>query len=612
MVYFPDRLNMVYFPDRLNMVYFPDTHCVIRKKMNEEEEEKGIPSPSTNERNHIASYPIHTIRGVYDSMLYIHTLVCNISESVTRVARNSKTTNIEIINDEEEVTKTVDYLKRSLDGTDRRDSLIIEGDDEEEEEDDEGDEKDEKKKTKKSPRGNKKQSSLKKNLKKLQIQKESSTSKLLHILPEAVSNGLDAILRRAMSAIPGNRKGDIVLQYDVVLHILPSSLSSKLSSLIEKARTGPQPQELVSNLVESVKQKFLPGFWVYNAKCIKPYQSIPRSPSEVALTGYVLEYDVVDETQSRNLARYMHYDIDRRPFIATVSVPSNTEESSLVEKKIRRESMEEEEEGGKRRRVTTPQSFPPSPYAREALLNDFASYTNGVLQAASDRLRSESDEDYVMPQMNPKDTHEDLRIDCVGLRVSKFRCHQRFVSSRANLWIDAELKSRNSKRACLPFFFEFVVAEHFEEKDLDGEDEEEEEEEEGEEEQEKRSCKLCVGLSTERMPLNACTGMMGHSVGYHSDGNVLINGKCFRVKDGTFGGSAVIGILCQVDSKERLRTAFTMNGRLVAKPAPVSLQKGDRLFPTISIGSPHVSVTCNFTPDEILYPPKCSFRGLKM
>ena len=77
-----------------------------------------------------------------------------------------------------------------------------------------------------------------------------------------MSDGLDAVIRKAMSAIPGNRKdaSSLILEYDVSLLILPRSLSSKLASLIETARTGPQPKQLVSNLVERVKQKFLPDF----------------------------------------------------------------------------------------------------------------------------------------------------------------------------------------------------------------------------------------------------------------------------------------------------------------------------------------------------------------
>ena len=300
-------------------------------------------------KRHLVSYPIHTIRGVYDSMIYIHTLVCNISESVTRVASRNRKENEE----DEEVSKTLDFLKRSLDGTDRRDSIIIEEDKEKEEsdEDEEEEEEEEEENEKKKKRAKKR----------LEIQSKK-TSKLLHILPSAVSDGLDALIRKAMSAIPGKRKNNspLIMEYDVVLHILPRSLSSRLASLIETARTGPQPQELVSSLVERVKQRFLPGFWIYNAKCMKPFETIPRSPSKVAMTGYVLEYDVVDETQSRNLTRYMHYDIDRRPFIATVSVPSNREESSIVEKKIRRESMDDESREG--RVVVTPQSFPCSPY----------------------------------------------------------------------------------------------------------------------------------------------------------------------------------------------------------------------------------------------------------
>ena len=147
------------------------------------------------------------------------------------------------------------------------------------------------------------------------------------------------------------------------------------------------------------------------------------------------------------------------------------------------------------------------------MINDFASYTNGILQAACDRLRTESDEEHRrIPQIDASQTHDDLRIDCAGLRVSKRVISDRFVSSRANVCITA---SNRKQQACLPYFFEFVVAEHLGSL-MDDDDEEEEEEDE----QKERSV-LCVGLSTEHMPLNACVGSVQKTVGYHSQGTCV-------------------------------------------------------------------------------------------
>ena len=99
---------------------------------------------------------------------------------------------------------------------------------------------------------------------------------------------------------------------------------------------------------------------------------------------------------------------------------------------------------------------------------------------------------------------------------------------------------------------------------------------------------FCVGLSTEHMPLNACVGSVQKTVGYHSQGTVLINEKVYQVRNGAFGGSAVIGILCQIDDKHRLRTAFTIDGRLVAKPQPVLMHRVC-VYTQPSISSSHVS-----------------------
>ena len=75
-----------------------------------------------------------------------------------------------------------------------------------------------------------------------------------------------------------------------------------------------------------------------------------------------------------------------------------------------------------------------------------------------------------------------------------------------------------------------------------------ESDEEGEEEgEQKERSVLCVGLSTENMPLNARVGTVQKTIGYQSQGNLVINGKVYQVRNGAFGGSAVIGILCQID-----------------------------------------------------------------
>lgn len=182
---------------------------------------------------------------------------------------------------------------------------------------------------------------------------------------------------------------DILINKNPVLRMLPNALSSRLVSLFEIARSGqlmkPQAVDLKANIVEyleSAKREiWRRGFYGWYG-----VESIPRMPNTVGLTGVVLKYDVVDSETSNRLTRYMHYDIDRRPFLAKVSLPASRAESRLVERDARKSTEDDESVYD----VCTPQSFPPSPYAREALLNDFETFTSGILHAARDRLELES------------------------------------------------------------------------------------------------------------------------------------------------------------------------------------------------------------------------------
>jgi len=531
-------------------------------------------STSSSSTSYVTS-PISTIRGVFDSMLYIHTLACSISESLHRV-----TTRKLFNNDDDSLAgrtppddKTLSVSSSSSseggftfsfsDG-EKRTSFIFQGTEGNCRSgdggfDDEGSDREKK--------------------------KFGSTVVVMF--------------------------EDLLINKNPVLQMLPESFSSRLIALFESARSGqlavkPQAAVLVANItecIETIKQRFLPRYY-YQSTAM---HGIPRAPSNVGLTGLVLQYDVVD-SQSKSLARYMHYDIDRRPFLATVSIPTTRAESRIVERRARRTSAGDDDEEFE---ICTPQSFPPSPYAREALMNDFTSFTNGILHAACDRLKSEgadSEADCGYTKIDSQDSHGDLVVDSSGLHVSKRRPDNRFRSCRTDCSLtrqhhDIGTKEGESKGRIVPVFFEFVISELMPEF------------EEGKKSPSSSACRIgavCVGFSTKRMPLNSLVGSVHDSIGIHSNGTLLINGKRWNIGgDSAFGGSAVVGILAYVDDAGRLKTAFYLNGRLVAKPSPVPFDRDVELYPTITIISPSVSVTCNFEDGEFLYPPRnCRYREL--
>ena len=258
-------------------------------------------------------------------------------------------------------------------------------------------------------------------------------------------------------------------------------------------------------------------------------------------------------------------------------------------------------------------------------MNDFASFTNGVLHAACDRLKVESEDTisgFVAPRIDYKDAHGDLVVDCGGLRVSKRKPSWRFRSCRMTCAIRSsssmiEDKNDDEKgeedsasveyeriRSSTPYYFEFVVSELMGSGKMSTSS--------SNNHRDRHAFgSVCVGFSTKQMPLNALVGALPDSMGINSSGYLLMSGKRWSIGGKScFEESAVIGVLCHMDQHGVLKTAFYVDGRIVAKPKPMAFSPDTELYPTISLISPSVSVSCNLSVEDFLYPPNCSIQGL--
>mmetsp|Transcript_2203 Transcript_2203/g.3242 ORF Transcript_2203/g.3242 Transcript_2203/m.3242 type:complete len:569 (+) Transcript_2203:913-2619(+) len=371
---------------------------------------------------------------------------------------------------------------------------------------------------------------------------------------------------------------------------------------------------------------------------------IERIPQPMCrnLTGVVLSYrerdDLIISSSARNQIRKgMHFDVPLRPFDATVQllpVPGMKNSSQYYHQqqlcimdqrtpppsprgawyfaeeeeehdKLVQQELEEQDLMG-RMMVTrshvgecvvpcTPQSFPPTPESRTALLDDYSEFTENVLYRARDELRGEQEEND-RPRMaifNPEDCHSKIALSCGGHcaaleipRENVGRVTRIYRSVRAALAFQGE---RNTYFEMCPLWC-----------GPDGAD--------------VSQCplQLCVGVSNSSMPLrNTVPGCTPLTIGLDSSGVLLHSGRTTRAPRFTYG--SVIGVCVRVSGSHHT-IAFYIDGEQVffdAQELGVELSdqdnvefkqqvgcltsRGQALFPTVSIKSRDVKVFGHFS-----------------
>jgi len=416
---------------------------------------------------------------------------------------------------------------------------------------------------------------------------------------------------------------------------------------------------------------------------------IPQSLSR-AVTGVVLQYQERDDVQissstMQRIRRGMHFNVPVKPFEATVQLVSSPQEyledyrpeglrtrrssysQAMAKFKETQEydddDMDEDERDWLARALAakraasnnsnngrtlsevmmpcTPQSFPPTPESRTALLEDYSEFTENVLWRARDELRGaqEADERPRMAIFNPDDAHPKIMLSCGGHCAALD--HRSFLPSKvtedppeegseqepgeaagcesfpktapSTTTVTAALvRIYRSVRAALSVFrnkttyLEFCpVWSGTDELDI-----------------RQTPLQLCVGLASKRMALrNTVPGCAEGSVGLDSSGVLLLSKGKARAPKFTYG--SVIG-LCIRPSGDSVHVGYFIDGHQVfCYAADLGLSQrldpcefeqdekrvglfpintdadGTDLYPTISIKSAHVKIFAHFTTADL-------------
>ncbi|CAK9043474.1 Uncharacterized protein SCF082_LOCUS24837 [Durusdinium trenchii] len=277
----------------------------------------------------------------------------------------------------------------------------------------------------------------------------------------------------------------------------------------------------------------------------------------------------------------------------------------------------------------TPQSFPPTPESRTALLGDFSEFTENVLWRARDELRGQEqhNERVRMAILNPEDAHPKVLLNCGGHCAS---LDPRSCDGVATGPAPHRERIYRSVRAALSF--QHGRTTYFEICPMWSGPEAVEPDAGGAPATARFPLHLCVGVSTKQMSLrNTVPGCSPHSVGLDSSGVLLLAGR--RTRASAFSYGSVIGV-CVRAWASHISVAFFVDGRQVVASAHnlgVDVADHDQeefkdtlgvfsmradpdaapleYLPTLSIKSRNVKAFAHFSAMDMRHPPDTAAAG---
>ena len=348
-----------------------------------------------------------------------------------------------------------------------------------------------------------------------------------------------------------------------------------------------------------------------------------------SVSGLIVSYKEHDDiglshAKLTRVKRGMHFDIPLKPFEATVEypkkVPRNLRYSDAVSrrkryKKCNQEDLNQrvinflEDQDARSRMVVdrtiadqppcSPQSFPPSPIAREEVMSHFDEHTQNVLYRVRDELRGdEQDNDRARKTtFNICDTHNDIVLFKGGHSCATKHKIESFCSTRALLPVQF------SRSAVTYYEFEIDAQVPRPRK--------------------KSSAKVFVGLSTPKLPLSCLTGSARHSIGMNLSGRILKEGQSFSAVFASGSYAVVsptdtIGVCTKINGFDReqrrfdIAVAFFINGHRVYGQYSLDEHPGEgfsllvpekavEMYPTVTIYSQHTCVTCRFAAQDMIH-----------
>lgn len=296
--------------------------------------------------------------------------------------------------------------------------------------------------------------------------------------------------------------------------------------------------------------------------------------------------------------RMMHYSVSLRPFVATISLksspspplqPSNgsidthngivTDHQPNNPLQQRGDAMHRQESsshssggGGEDESpfMCTPQSFPPTPHSRQAVIDQRSQLSDDVIFLARDRLRVHdglaSNDEITRERSQALEAEKRLAIFAAEASSGIELTCGRHIATKVGSMYYASVRSMVPVLRNCYVYSEFTVL--------------------------PRPgiplnsavASLSIGVSTQEMPPNTLVGAWQGSVGLCTTGQILIAGQwCSPADPATcaFGVGATVGCLVSLDDESAFETwegrmvksaiTFNVNGSVVSPPVPSSL-----------------------------------------
>ncbi|KAL3940307.1 MAG: hypothetical protein SGBAC_005134 [Bacillariaceae sp.] len=354
----------------------------------------------------------------------------------------------------------------------------------------------------------------------------------------------------------------------------------------------------------SSTHQFLNNIGIANGTTGRVNTKLLNKLSTLNSTAPVISYtEIADDTgglsrhAKSRVQRMLHYEINLRPFVATVKLPSQQPSVglSIDEGEHSTSSVESnssiiitEEQGPSSPEsplMCTPQSFPATPASRRRVLARGSRFADDVIFLARDQLR-------VHDALDSKDerTREMAKALAEGRRLAVFdaddasagidlTCGQHVATKVGNMLYGSTRSMVPILRNCFVYFEITVLPRHG-----------------GTLIPQARMATLSIGLSTKEMPNNTLVGAWQGSVGLCTTGQLLTAGQWCSPADpsaSAYGDRATVGCLVCLDDGSAFETwdtvmvtaavTFTVNGNTVSPPLsaqPFPSSSGDALPPS--------------------------------
>eukprot|EP00980_Cylindrotheca_fusiformis_P007527 scaffold1561_cov129-Cylindrotheca_fusiformis.AAC.19 len=374
----------------------------------------------------------------------------------------------------------------------------------------------------------------------------------------------------------------------------------------------------------------------FNEKLLKKLSNLNSAAPVVSYTEIADDTGGLSRHAQSRVHRMMHYEINLRPFVATVKLPVHNSFGGLSRiSSVEGDDVSHASYGSHSSPespfMCTPQSFPPTPSSRRMVLARGTRFADDVIFLARDQLRVHD----ALDSENER-TREMAMALAQGRRLAVFdaddasagidlTCGQHVAAKVGNMLYCSTRSMVPVLRNCFVYFEITVLPRNG-----------------GNLIPQASMATLSVGLSTKEMPPNTLVGAWQGSVGLCTTGQLLTAGEwCSPVdpSSSSFGDRATVGCLVCLDDSSAFETwdgvmvtasvTFNVDGNIVSPPVsthpityvgrsaqesqqtpvrtvppsftlPLLVPAEEELYPTVTLHSPGVAVMARFSTGDLL------------